>query len=150
MDSTGGDLTHAAEQVEANIEKRSLHSSSSDHVRPSEDDLVEEKSPRHIHRSETSSENSAEVEKLDSRIVKVRGTDGDEAFDHLPEHEKNIVKRQLDIPPVKVTFRTLYRYATTNDLLILALSAICAIIGGAVMPLMTVRTALRYVLRLWY
>jgi hypothetical protein len=97
MDSTGGDLAHAVEQVEENIEKRSLHSSS--HVRPSEEDFVGDKSTRHIVSSDTSSQDSAAVEKLDSRIVRVHdGTDGDEAFAHLPEHEKEIVKRQLDIP----------------------------------------------------
>lgn len=59
-------------------------------------------------------------------------------FAHLPEHEKAILKRQLDIPPVKVTYKTLFRYATRNDKILIAISAICAIIGGALIPLMTI------------
>ncbi|KAK3069659.1 hypothetical protein LTR53_011839 [Teratosphaeriaceae sp. CCFEE 6253] len=62
----------------------------------------------------------------------------DDPLAHLPEHEAAILKRQLVIPPVKVTYVGLYRYATRNDLLIMALSGICAIGGGAVMPLMTI------------
>lgn len=138
MDSTGGDLAHAAGQVDGNIEKRSIHD-----VSPTgtsmEKNIVGEKDIQPPRSFDTSSEDSAVVEKLDSKIVKVRDApDGDEAFAHLPDHEKAIVKRQLEIPPVKVTFVTLYRYATRNDLLILFISALCAIIGGAVMPLMTV------------
>ena len=113
-----------------------------------ENNIAEDKNTRPARSSDTSSEDYAAVEKLDSKIVKVRDSpDGDEAFAHLPDYEKAIVKRQLDIPPVKVTFVTLYRYATKNDLLILVISAVCAIIGGAVMPLMTVwkpRKPLKY------
>jgi ATP-binding cassette subfamily B (MDR/TAP) protein 1 len=67
--------------------------------------------------------------------------DGDEdqdPFKALPEEEAEILRRQLDIPPVTVTYRDLYRYATRNDLIILWISAICAISAGAAMPLMTV------------
>ena len=79
------------------------------------------------------------MEKLDSQIIKIGHVkEGEEAYAHLPDHEKAIVKRQLDIPPVKVTFLTLYRYATRNDLIIVAISSVMAIAGGAIMPLMTV------------
>lgn len=57
---------------------------------------------------------------------------------HLPEHERAVLKRQLDTPDVKVGFFTLFRFATRNDLLIIALSAVCGIAAGAVMPLMTI------------
>ena len=80
-----------------------------------------------------------QIRKLDSQIVKVRESlEGDEVFAHLPENEREIVKRQLDIPTVKVTFATLFRYSTRNDLLFLVVSAFCACAGGAVMPLMAV------------
>jgi len=46
--------------------------------------------------------------------------------------------RQLDVPPVKVNFFSLYRYATRNDKIIICCSATAAIIGGALMPLMTI------------
>jgi ATP-binding cassette subfamily B (MDR/TAP) protein 1 len=62
----------------------------------------------------------------------------DDAFAHLPEHEAEILRRQLATPPVKVTYFRLYRYATTNDKIIIAISAVAAIIAGAVLPLMTV------------
>jgi len=62
----------------------------------------------------------------------------DAAFAHLPEHEAEVLRRQLATPPVKVTYFRLYRYATTNDKIIIAISAIAAIIAGAVLPLMTV------------
>lgn len=61
-----------------------------------------------------------------------------DVFSHLPEHEATILRRQLETPPVKVTYFRLYRYATTNDKIIIAISSIAAIVAGAVLPLMTV------------
>lgn len=80
------------------------------------------------------------LKRLDSRVPKPEKDDGEagDPFRHLPEHERAILRKQLDIPPVKPTFFTLFRYATRNDLTILAISALCAIAAGAVMPLMTV------------
>ncbi|KAF2206342.1 hypothetical protein CERZMDRAFT_53286 [Cercospora zeae-maydis SCOH1-5] len=57
---------------------------------------------------------------------------------HLPEHEAAILRRQLEIPPVNVKYAMLYRYATRNDLIIIAISSIAAIAAGAALPLMTV------------
>ncbi len=137
MDSTGGDLSHAAVRVEQNVEKGASLDPS--YARTSTGDVVGEKESRHAFSSDSSSQDSAPVEKLDSKIVKVHDSpDEDEVYAHLPDHEKVIVKRQLAIPEVKVSFVTLFRYATRNDLIILVISAICAIVGGAVMPLMTV------------
>lgn len=79
----------------------------------------------------------ASLAKIDSRIVKVEEGDND-PLDRLPEHERQILKRQLDIPTVKVTYLTLYRYATTMDWVIIVISAICAIAAGAILPLMTI------------
>jgi ATP-binding cassette subfamily B (MDR/TAP) protein 1 len=76
-------------------------------------------------------------EKLDSNIVKVNDKDED-PYAHLPEHEKAILKRQVDTPEVKSGVKALYRYGTTNDFLIIAVSGICAIGAGAALPLMTV------------
>lgn len=132
MDSTAGDLNHAAQEMEVQIENRISHTSS-------EKDYVGEKQDPHTSSSGSSSHDDPALEKLDSKIVKVGEVkEGEEAYAHLPPHEKEIVKKQLDIPAVKVTFKTLYRYATWNDLMIVAISALCAIAGGAVMPLMTV------------
>lgn len=138
MDFTAGDLDHAAKELDTNIEKHISHDNSSDgeHSRNS---LVGDKQEQDPHSSGSSSEDIVRMEKLDSHIVKVSEVkEGEEAYAHLPDHEKKIVKRQLDIPAVKVGFATLYRYATRNDIIIIVISAFCAIAGGAVLPLMTV------------
>ena len=134
MDSTAGDLNHAARELDEKIEeKQSLED------RSPGPKVVGEKQEHDRHSSGSSSVSAPAFEKLDSQIVKVQEVkDGEDAYAHLPEHEREIVKRQLDIPAVVVTFKTLYRYATRNDLIIIAISSLCAIIGGAVMPLMTV------------
>lgn len=62
----------------------------------------------------------------------------DAIFAHLPQHEKDILKKQLDAPVAKISFFGLYRYASKMDYLILLVSAICAIAAGAAMPLFTV------------
>ena len=64
--------------------------------------------------------------------------DDDAIFAHLPGHEKQILKKQLDAPEVKISFFGLYRYASKMDILILLVSAICAIAAGAALPLFTV------------
>lgn len=81
------------------------------------------------------------LRKLDSKVETKEGEDdqkNEDAFAHLPEHEAAILRRQLEIPTVKVTYAKLFRYATTNDLLVMTLSAIMAIAGGAALPLMTI------------
>lgn len=78
-----------------------------------------------------------EVWKLDSTVVRVQA-DIDEALERLPPHEREIIKRQLDVPPVKVTYFTLFRFASKFDLLLFFISAIAAIGGGIVLPLMTI------------
>ena len=137
MDSTAGELNHAAQGIVVNEKNQDEHDL--EHRRSSENDLVRHKSELGASSSGSSSHDDPALAKLDSKVVKIAEIkEGEEAYAHLPEHEKAIVKRQLDIPPVTVTYRTLYRYATRNDLLIIAISSICAIAGGAVMPLMTV------------
>jgi len=90
------------------------------------------------HRS-SDSDSTRELRKFDSKIVQVRDVpEGDEALAHLPEHERAVLKRQLDIPDVKVTYTSLFRYATTWDKVFIAVGALAAIGGGAAMPLMTV------------
>ncbi|KAL9055149.1 MAG: hypothetical protein Q9162_003727 [Coniocarpon cinnabarinum] len=63
---------------------------------------------------------------------------GFDPLDRLPENERAILKRQIEAQETKVTFFTLFRYATRNDLLILFISAACATAAGAVLPLMTI------------
>ena len=80
------------------------------------------------------------LRRLDSQLPKSEKdkSEQEDPLAHLPEHERNVIKRQLEIPPVKLSYKDLYRYATRNDLLIMLVSSICAIAGGAVMPLMTI------------
>ncbi|GAM85326.1 hypothetical protein ANO11243_033310 [Dothideomycetidae sp. 11243] len=59
-------------------------------------------------------------------------------FAHLPDNEASILRKQLEIPPAKVGYFTLYRYADGRDIAIIAFSSFCAIAGGALMPLMPV------------
>ncbi|KIX09535.1 uncharacterized protein Z518_00615 [Rhinocladiella mackenziei CBS 650.93] len=87
----------------------------------------------------SNSDTGADLHKYDSKIVQVRdGLEGDAALAHLPENEQGVLKKQLEAPDIKVTYKTLYRYATTWDKVFIAIAAITATGGGAVMPLMTV------------
>lgn len=52
--------------------------------------------------------------------------------------ELAILNEQTHAPPVNISYWTLFRYATTWDLIILMIGSICSIAGGAAMPLMTV------------
>ena len=56
----------------------------------------------------------------------------------LSESETQILHAQLDTPTVTIRFPGLYRYATQQELWVLAISALCAICAGAALPLMTV------------
>ncbi|OAX79566.1 hypothetical protein ACJ72_06114 [Emergomyces africanus] len=82
----------------------------------------------------------ANLKKLDSKVVVAPPKEGDlnAALAHLPEHERAILKEQLDIPDVKVNYLTLFRYATKNDIFVLILASIGATAGGAVLPLFTI------------
>lgn len=62
----------------------------------------------------------------------------EDPFSHLPEHEREVLKTQLDVEDQKVSFFGLYRYASKNDILIIIVSAICSIAAGAALPLFTV------------
>ncbi|KAL2422061.1 ABC multidrug transporter MDR2 [Exophiala dermatitidis] len=93
----------------------------------------------HLSSEASRSDDGADLAKYDSKIVQVREVpEGDAALAHLPEHEREILKRQLYTPEVQVSYKTLYRYATTWDLVLIVIAAIFAIGGGAVQPLMTV------------
>ena len=141
MDATGGDLSHAAIEVDEKLEKRSIHSSGSfdKEIGANEKEQGIRNSSRNSgQNSGSSTQDFKELHKLDSTIKVKEAKEGDEIYAHLPEHEREILKRQLDIPPISVSFKTLFRYATRNDQMIIFVSAICAIAGGAALPLMTV------------
>lgn len=132
MDLTGGDLTHAAEEIEKEIH--------TDPQEVTERIEISEKSEHGIASSGSSSSEDVELKKADSHIIKIGEVKvGEEALAHLPEHERAILRTQLQIPETSINYFTLYRYATRNDLIIIAIGSFCAIIGGALQPLMTVR-----------
>lgn len=56
----------------------------------------------------------------------------------LPEHEREILEKQIDQLDTQPSFLKLYRYATRTDLSIIIVSAICSVTAGALLPLMTV------------
>ena len=89
--------------------------------------------------SSSSSKDEKPLEKLDSRVIHIGDAKaGDDAYAHLPDHERAIIKRQVDVEIVSVGYKTIYRYATTNDLIIIGVSCLCAIIGGSALPLKTI------------
>ncbi|KAI0180316.1 P-loop containing nucleoside triphosphate hydrolase protein [Hypoxylon sp. FL1284] len=80
-------------------------------------------------------ESAAALEKADSKVSKDLDND---PFKHLPANEAEILKKQVITPDVKAGVAALYRYSSRNDILIICVSALGAIAGGAALPLMTV------------
>ncbi|KAI0429203.1 ABC transporter [Xylaria sp. FL1042] len=78
------------------------------------------------------------LSKLDSKVAVAQKEGDNDPYQHLPENEATILRRQVTVPEVKAGFATLYRYATRNDLLIIFISSIAAIGAGAALPIMTV------------
>lgn len=62
----------------------------------------------------------------------------EDVYAHLPPAEADILRRQVDLPAIKGSWKVLYRYSTRNDIVIMIVSAICSIAAGAALPLMTV------------
>lgn len=56
----------------------------------------------------------------------------------LAPSEQHILQRQLYAPVANVGFWALYRYASTWDVIILVVSSMAAIVGGAALPIFTV------------
>ena len=79
---------------------------------------------RPTHSISSHGESKQECEKLDRHT--------------LTDAEQKIMERQSDTPPLKGTYRMLFRFATTADFLIIAISSISAVVAGIVLPLMTV------------
>jgi hypothetical protein len=62
-----------------------------------------------------------------------------DAFKNLLDHEADILRKQVSIPKSKISYWTLFQYASNCDKFILAASVLCTIGAGSSMPLMTVR-----------
>lgn len=142
-----GSLPTGAANVEELVDEKQRAEVGLDTRQENDTAVVDEKRPIAVERAprtpvspaSDSEDSRPDLRKYDSEIIKVRDIpQGDAALAHLPEHERNVLKRQLDAPDIKVTYKLLYRYATRWDSVFLVIAAICAIGGGAVMPLMTV------------
>ena len=86
-------------------------------------------------------EKSRKAAKKDGKKGSKEGADNEPEHDplaHLPENERAVLKRQLDVQPTNANYFTLFRYATRWDLIIMFISSVCAIAAGAVLPLMTI------------
>jgi hypothetical protein len=59
------------------------------------------------------------------------------------EYAQEILEEQIYCPTVKVGFRTLFKYATRKDLIIVFISIVCAIITGVAIPLTNVSSQFR-------
>jgi ATP-binding cassette, subfamily B (MDR/TAP), member 1 len=131
MDASGEETNHAAKE---------LGEKEMENGQPEQPSTESAKEEGHaIDTSGSSSRDEPAVEKLDSKIIKAPDEkDGEEALSRLPEHERQIIKRQLDTPPVDISYFTLYKYATRFDCVVLGVSILCSIAGGAALPLGTV------------
>lgn len=85
----------------------------------------------------SSDHNRGSLTKLDSHIVKV-GNVQEDPLGHLPPNERDIIRKQLEMPEVKLNYFTLFRFATRNDLMLIFAASIASIVAGAVLPLMTI------------
>ncbi|KAJ8131314.1 hypothetical protein O1611_g2312 [Lasiodiplodia mahajangana] len=95
-------------------------------------------SPPSAKAEKSTAQPETDLSKLDSKAVDVQKDADQDPFQHLPENEASILRKQVTTPEIKTGFATLYRYATRNDLIIIFISAIAAIAAGAALPLMTV------------
>ncbi|CAG8962445.1 hypothetical protein HYFRA_00014076 [Hymenoscyphus fraxineus] len=74
----------------------------------------------------------------DKAGVDFSGSPGNPDSTIMSEAERTRLENQVDFPSVKVSYFTLYTHASKKDLLIILLSAILAIAGGASKPFMTI------------
>lgn len=91
--------------------------------------------------SSSSSSDNENPEKKKKKSKKDKGDKDKEEdvdpFAHLPPDEAEILKRQVDIPKTKVSYKTLYRYATKKDVAILIVGYFSSIVSGAALPMFT-------------
>ncbi|EEY16463.1 multidrug resistance protein [Verticillium alfalfae VaMs.102] len=93
----------------------------------------------HSHTNEKAATDKNDLEKADSKVATPpEAASQEDPFKHLPDDEAAVLKRQIITPEVKAGVAALYRYSSTNDIIIIIISTLCAIAAGAALPLMTV------------
>lgn len=78
-----------------------------------------------------------EIKRSGSKVVNAKDPNED-PFKGLSDDEAAILKRQVAAPQINAGIKTVYRYASTNDILIIIGSSFMSIVSGAAMPLMIV------------
>ncbi|KAM6523090.1 hypothetical protein FSOLCH5_003709 [Fusarium solani] len=105
----------------------------------SRDDLTEVIATQAASKETRPEPEKIDLKKTDSKVATPPKAENlDDLFKHLPPHQAEILRRQVVSPEVKQGVAVLYRYSSRNDIIIIAMSAICAIAAGAALPLMTV------------
>ncbi|KAK9362047.1 P-loop containing nucleoside triphosphate hydrolase protein [Lipomyces starkeyi] len=61
----------------------------------------------------------------------------DDEFASLPANEAKVLREQVVVPPAETSYFTLYRYANKKDRFILAIGVVCALLEGALKPVMS-------------
>ncbi|KAL4793753.1 P-loop containing nucleoside triphosphate hydrolase protein [Aspergillus venezuelensis] len=56
----------------------------------------------------------------------------------LSDSQTDILKQQINMPDAKIGYFSIYRYASKSDYALLLLGGVCAVLGGAALPLFTV------------
>ena len=129
-----------SQQIPAGFLKESSARSSGEGTSVSEDGR-DQQTIRQSALSNASQDNTV-LQKADSRPPQqqdlAREDDPDALYRHLPAHQAEIIKRQIFIPELKTGVAALYRYSSTNDVIVLIIAALCAIASGAALPLMTI------------
>ncbi|KAG5805533.1 hypothetical protein H9Q74_010639 [Fusarium xylarioides] len=93
----------------------------------------------HMKSSSDPNNEKLDLTKADSAvIVPPKAENIEDHYRHLPPDEAEVLRRQVVSPEVKQGVAVLYRYASRNDILIILISALCSIAGGAALPLITV------------
>ncbi|QGI62285.1 hypothetical protein CEK26_006250 [Fusarium fujikuroi] len=86
----------------------------------------------HMKSSSDPDNEKLDLTKADSAvIVPPKAENIEDHYRHLPPDEAEVLRRQVVSPEVKQGVAVLYRYASRNDILIILISSICSIAGGA-------------------
>ena len=97
------------------------------------DGAVSQTAKKSLFRSRRSKGDEVDEAKVDCRDV-----DKLDPLKQLPEHERIIIENQIHVKETPVNYISLFRYAGRRDIFIIVLGCLCAIIGGALLPLFTV------------
>ncbi|KAH8736104.1 multidrug resistance protein [Ilyonectria robusta] len=137
LDSLTATSSHDAQDV---LDRRDCGEKSDAALQPTAEAQPAAKEQPSFERKRDAEEQSSErteIERPGSKVVNAKDPNED-PFKGLSDDEAAILKRQVAAPQVNAGIKTLYRYASTNDILIIIGSSFMSIVSGAAMPLMIV------------